>query len=98
MAEAVRPLMRKFYWIFPMQGDPLPTIGSGMRRVEVDIDDVERTVKVRGPTQEADTIIRLDVWDSIPHVEDDGAPLATVIDALRNAETRTLRNDREKRK
>lgn len=87
--------MSAWYWIFP--DDQLPTIGSGMRRVQMRDDLDDYTVTLTDAAGVAAARIRLDVWDSIPHVEDAGQPLSAVLEALRNAETRAVREEKRRK-
>ncbi len=60
------------YWIFPMDGDPLPNIGSGLRRVTVRLNEKKQTVTVRGANPEIVDKIPLTRWEGIAHIPDTG--------------------------
>lgn len=87
--------MSGWYWIFP--DDQLPAIGSGMRRVAMRDDMDDYTVTLTDAAGVSQQRIRLDVWESIPHIEDSGQPLAEVLTILRNADTRPVREEKRKR-
>lgn len=75
--------MREYtrYWIFPQDGDPLPSIGSGFRSVLAAVGPSR--VHIKGPNPELDVTITASEWNDLPHVENTGQDLATAVTALR---------------
>ena len=69
------------YWIFPQDGDPLPTIGSGFRSVLCAVGPSD--VLIKGPNPELDVKLSPRDWNEIPHVENIGQDMATAVTALR---------------
>lgn len=88
--------MSGWYWTFP--DNQLPTLGSGLRRLHMKAGGDDYTVTLTDAAGVAETSIRLDVWESIPHVEDNNQPLSEVLAALRGAEVREVRQQKEKRR
>lgn len=74
------------YWVLPLDGDPLPAIGSGLHRVLVRESPKTHMVTVRlaaNPTVIFDKI-PLTRWEGIAHIPDTGhMELETIITRLR---------------
>lgn len=54
------------YWVLLQDGDPLPTIGSGFRTIEV-IDRGSK-VTVKGFTADQNVHLTAKEWNDIPHL------------------------------
>lgn len=70
------------YWILPTDGDPLPSIGSGFRNVQVLIGT--KWVRIRAPFNENASRLTLKEWDELPHIQNLGQPMAAVLRELRS--------------
>lgn len=75
----------EYHWVLPLDGDPLPNIGSGLHRVEVWHDIKRNMVHVRHVFQpEIIDKIPLTRWEGIAHIPDTGhMELQTIITRLR---------------
>lgn len=54
------------YWVLAADGDPLPTIGAGLRRVNVSIG--RKWVRVRAIGADYSAILKLRDWEELPHL------------------------------
>lgn len=69
------------YWVLPLDGDPIPTVGSGFRQVWVKMSG--STVYLKAPHIEGRIKLTIDQWMGIAHVPNIGQSLSTAITALR---------------
>lgn len=71
------------YWVLPLDGDPLPTIGSGFRQVLVRPDLKRLKVYIKVPYVEGRVTLTVAQWEAIAHVPNTGQSLSDAITALR---------------
>lgn len=71
------------YWVLPLDGDPLPTIGSGFRQVWVKADPLKFVVYLKVPYVEGRVKLTLVEWEALAHVPNTGQSLSDAVTALR---------------
>ena len=71
------------YWVLPLDGDPIPTIGSGFRQVWVKADVKALHVYLKVPYVEGRVKLTVAQWESLAHVRNTGQSLSDAITALR---------------
>lgn len=70
------------YWVLPLDGDPIPTVGSGFRQVWVHITKAG-VVYLKAPHVDGRVKLTMAQWLGIAHTPNTGQSLSTAITALR---------------
>lgn len=78
------------YWIFPTTGNPIPSIGSGLRKVHAIVG--HKWVRMKSATCAQFTRITRQRWDNmVPNVPDEGQPLCETLETLRGPPKKSKR-------